>query len=70
MAAFFNSPILLVLAVIAPLLVFAILKPLLKWDDQRRAKERVIEPTLQGFELKTTTGPSPVLQEERDKDHG
>jgi len=55
---------------LGPLLVFVILKPLLKWDDQRRAKKRVIERTLQGFELKTTTGSSPVLQEERDKDHG
>jgi hypothetical protein len=65
------EPWLCLLVVLTPLwiflAVFFVLRPLLKWDDERRRRNRQRE----GFEVKTTTGGAerPVLRE-REIDHG
>lgn len=48
-----------------PLAVWFILRPLLKWDDERR--RRMSER--RGFEVKPTSGESPGSRE-KDNDHG
>ena len=45
--------------------VFFVLRPLLKWDDERRRRNR----ERAAFEVKQTTGEKPVLREAKN-DHG
>jgi hypothetical protein len=50
--------------VFLPFLVWAVLRPLLKWHDERRRRLK----ELQGFEVKLTEVNS--VKEKRENDHG